>query len=271
MAAGQLGRCPGARPRCAGHERPRRPGAAAAVPAGGDFLRLGRRAMPSRPPARHAGGTAWPASGAATALRRNGPTLAELLAKHGHRRAADELFAIALRPVIWGRLARHALLRQRAGSAPACRAGKPWRKPPRCCRRHAAGAARRRSAGRVERAHAGRRGRRAGQRRRSAVHLRLRQAVLCPDPVRAGDILWQLSQSEELPKERFSWAWHLWNDTKRGDRVIHAAELWLRRREGAAAIRPVGIGRGVPRGRPRWRRPSCRERSPVCQRLRCKT
>ena len=193
--------------------------------------------------------------------------VAELLARHGDRRTADELFGIALSAGDLKPPARHVLLLRRAG----VRTGLPrWQ-----CMAEAAALL---PVGTPQRRHCvadllaqwnepisddvvAALAKDADLR----VHLRLRQAVLCPDPVRAGDILWQLSQSEELPKERFSWAWHLWNDTKRGDRVIHAAELWLRR-EGAAAIRPVGIGRGVPRGRPRWRRPLCRERSPVCRR-----
>ena len=60
------------------------------------------------------------------------------------------------------------------------------------------------------------------------AQLMLHQAKLSPDAIKAGEILWQLSESGKLPDAQFAWACELWNDAKQGDRVIRAAQRWLR-------------------------------------------
>ena len=93
MAAGRLGGCPGARPGCAGHERPRRPGAAAAVPAGGTLVAAGPpgRCRQGRP-RWHAGGAAG-RPGAATlaaGIRRVGRIAGQARPPSGGRRVVRQ-------------------------------------------------------------------------------------------------------------------------------------------------------------------------------------
>ncbi len=67
--------------------------------------------------------------------------------------------------------------------------------------------------------------------------LLIRQAELTPDPAAAADLVWEIHQSGSLPEGRFPWACSRWTQAERGDRVIQAAEEWLR--SGKALPSPV--------------------------------
>ena len=58
--------------------------------------------------------------------------------------------------------------------------------------------------------------------------LLLRQAELSDDLDAQADLYWQVYQSGQLPENQFDPAYRAWNAAKQPERVIEAAEQWLR-------------------------------------------
>jgi len=60
------------------------------------------------------------------------------------------------------------------------------------------------------------------------ARLLLRQADLTSDPVVAANLCWEIYQADQLGDDQFRWACLVWNQAKQPKRVIRASQQWLR-------------------------------------------